>query len=141
VNLAETFLLATLRGRRRCQRRLQEGSAIPPWLRLAWFKSIRHTDRTRRARSARGGGDSSLLAQTGASENAYDEERTRTHPPVEAKEIYDPEAGRLELTHQPDSGTPLKNGDEGERMIALNAKVCRVIEDWIEQNRHSVEDD
>ena len=54
---------------------------------------------------------------------------------------YDPEAERLELTHQPDSGTPLKNGDEGERMIALNAEVCRVIEDWIEQNRHSVEDD
>jgi site-specific recombinase XerD len=53
---------------------------------------------------------------------------------------YDDEAERIELKHRPKEGTPLKNGDEGERMIALNADVCRVIEDWIEHHRHEVRD-
>jgi len=54
---------------------------------------------------------------------------------------YDPEAERLDFHHRPDSGTRLKNGSEGERMIALDSDVCRVIEDWIEYHRHDVEDD
>lgn len=53
---------------------------------------------------------------------------------------YDSEAERLELHHRPERDTALKNGDEGERMIALNAETCRVIEDWIDQNRHDVRD-
>ncbi|WP_336035168.1 tyrosine-type recombinase/integrase [Halobacterium yunchengense] len=54
---------------------------------------------------------------------------------------YDPDGERVELHHRPDTGTPLKNGREGERMIALDAEICRLLEDWIEQNRHPVEDD
>jgi site-specific recombinase XerD len=54
---------------------------------------------------------------------------------------YDGDAERLKLRHRPETNTPLKNGEEGERMIALNAEVCRVIEDWMEQNRHDVTDD
>jgi len=54
---------------------------------------------------------------------------------------YDPEGERLALRHRPDSETPLKNGDEGKRMVALSAEICRVIEDWCDQNRHDVEDE
>lgn len=55
-------------------------------------------------------------------------------------EDYDGEGERLELRHRPDTGTPLKNGEEGERMVALSPEVCRVIEDWIEHHRHDVTD-
>lgn len=54
---------------------------------------------------------------------------------------YDAEEERLEVYHRPNSETPLKNGDEGERMVALSAEVCRVIEDWIDHHRHDVEDE
>lgn len=54
---------------------------------------------------------------------------------------YDEEHERLEIYHRPESGTPLKNGQEGERMIALSAEVCRVIEDWRDHHRHDVTDD
>jgi len=54
---------------------------------------------------------------------------------------YDSDAERLKLRHRPNTDTPLKNGKEGERMIALNPRVCRVIDNWIEHNRHDVEDD
>ena len=54
---------------------------------------------------------------------------------------YDEENERLIICHRPDSGTPLKNEKEGERIIALNAEVCRVIEDWRDDHRHEVEDD
>jgi hypothetical protein len=86
VNLDETFLLAALRG-----------------LRLVWFKSVRisfslltsfagkcrlpdlNFRKTSRCSSfdpplaALAGAGTAILTQTGASENAYDEERTRTH--------------------------------------------------------------
>jgi len=54
---------------------------------------------------------------------------------------YDGDAERLELHHRPESGTPLKNGDEGERMVALDADVCRAIEDYIDTHRYDVVDD
>lgn len=54
---------------------------------------------------------------------------------------FDEEAERLEIYHRPETETPLKNGKEGERIVALNAEVCRVIEDWRDHHRHDVEDD
>ncbi len=54
---------------------------------------------------------------------------------------YDGENERLAFHHRPETDTPLKNGIEGERMVALNPDVCRVIEDWIDHNRHDVIDD
>jgi len=63
---------------------------------------------------------------------------------------YDEEEERLEVRHRTQDNshgiliesedTPLKNGTEGERMIALNADVCRVIEDWRDHHRHDVTD-
>jgi site-specific recombinase XerD len=54
---------------------------------------------------------------------------------------YDGDHERLDFHHRPEQGTPLKNGEEGERMVALNAEVCRVIEDWTKHHRHEVEDE
>ncbi|WP_158055326.1 tyrosine-type recombinase/integrase [Halorussus halophilus] len=54
---------------------------------------------------------------------------------------YDEEAERISLRHRPETGTPLKNGKEGERIVALSAEVCRSIEDWRDYNRHDVEDE
>jgi hypothetical protein len=54
---------------------------------------------------------------------------------------YDGENKSLLLEHRPDMDTPLKNGEEGERLVALTAETCRVIDDWIDHNRHDVTDD
>jgi len=54
---------------------------------------------------------------------------------------YDENAERLAIYHRPKSGTPLKNGKEGERIVALNAEVCRAIEDWRDNHRHEVKDE
>jgi site-specific recombinase XerD len=54
---------------------------------------------------------------------------------------YNGEAERLRVRHRPDTETPLKNDNEGERVIALDPEVCRVIEDWIDQYRHDVTDE
>ena len=54
---------------------------------------------------------------------------------------YDGEDERLSVRHRPSTETPLKNGTEGERMIALNADTCRVIEDYVDHHRHDVTDD
>ena len=56
-------------------------------------------------------------------------------------EDYDSENERLEIRNRPNEGTPLKNGDEGERIVALNVDVCRVVEDWIEHQRPEATDE
>lgn len=43
--------------------------------------------------------------------------------------------GYLELKHRDEYGTPLKNGQSGERSVALSEETTHVIEDWIE-HRH-----
>lgn len=47
----------------------------------------------------------------------------------------------LEVRHRPETGTPLKNGEEGERHIALGDRTCRVLDDHIEAHRPDVEVD
>lgn len=51
---------------------------------------------------------------------------------------YDSENRRLKAKHRP--GTPLKNKEKGERLIALNDDVCKVLDDYIEYNREEVMD-
>lgn len=48
---------------------------------------------------------------------------------------YCPEYGRLELNHRPATGTTLKNGQEGERMVALSPEICNLLDDWIQKQR------
>ena len=54
---------------------------------------------------------------------------------------YDSERETLALRHRPETGTALKNGNEGERIVALNGNVCSVIEGYIEHNRPESRDD
>lgn len=54
---------------------------------------------------------------------------------------YDPKNERLRTRHRPNKETPLKNKEEGERLIALNAEVCQILDDWIAHNRPETTDD
>jgi integrase len=54
---------------------------------------------------------------------------------------FDPEEKRLAIRHRPDTDTPLKNKQNGDRLIALNPTVCAVIGDYIDVNRQEVTDD
>jgi len=54
---------------------------------------------------------------------------------------YDGGEERLEVRHRPETETCLKNGGEGERLIALNRDVCEVLDDWIDHQRPDGEDD
>lgn len=47
----------------------------------------------------------------------------------------------IEVKHRPETDTPLKNGDQGERPIHLNAKTCQVLDDHIEKNRIGITDE
>lgn len=46
----------------------------------------------------------------------------------------------LDVCHQPLLGTPLKNKENGERLIALSRPICNVIDDWIDVNHPEVTD-
>lgn len=54
---------------------------------------------------------------------------------------WNPEERYIQLKHRPEKGTPLKNGKEGERPIAVSGSVATVIEDWIQDQHHGVEDE
>jgi site-specific recombinase XerD len=41
----------------------------------------------------------------------------------------------LVVVHRPDSGTPIKNSEDGERHIALPEEVCEVLDAWIADRR------
>lgn len=47
----------------------------------------------------------------------------------------------LRVRHRPETGTPLKNGTAADRQIALGGRYAEIIEDYIEHNRHRVEDE
>jgi len=48
---------------------------------------------------------------------------------------------QLRVRHRPDTDTPIKKGDEGERIIALNSHTCAILDDWIADVRPDVTDD
>jgi integrase len=47
----------------------------------------------------------------------------------------------LEVAHRPESDTPLKNKEEGERLVALSDWACAVLDDWLDQQRPEMEDE
>jgi len=56
-------------------------------------------------------------------------------------EDYDSDNQHLTLCHRPKQETPLKNGPEGERLVALGPDICDALDDWIEQNRTEITDE
>lgn len=53
---------------------------------------------------------------------------------------YDANDRHLELLHDPEEDTPLKNGNRGERIVAVSERVSRVLDDWIEINHPGTSD-
>lgn len=54
---------------------------------------------------------------------------------------YDPDGEYVRFHHRPEQDTPLKNGEDGERAVALPPHVCEILDEYIAQNRHQVYDD
>lgn len=52
---------------------------------------------------------------------------------------YDRDNSRILAKHR--EGTPLKNKDDGERLIALSSDTSKVLNDYVENNRHEVTDE
>lgn len=47
----------------------------------------------------------------------------------------------LEIHHRPETGTPLKSEGEGERLVNISSETNSILAEYIQQNRHRVEDD
>lgn len=47
----------------------------------------------------------------------------------------------LQVVHRPDSKTPIKNAESGERYIALSKQMCDLLNDWIEHRRPTTTDE
>ncbi|MFH5799796.1 tyrosine-type recombinase/integrase [Haladaptatus sp. CMAA 1911] len=56
-------------------------------------------------------------------------------------EDYDSKKQYIATHHRPTEDTPLKNGVEGERYIALNEEMCLLLDDYLRMKRTSVEDE
>lgn len=56
-------------------------------------------------------------------------------------EDFDPESPHVELVHRPETGTTLKNKKRGERFVALSSGMASLLEDYIDNVRHDVEDE
>lgn len=54
---------------------------------------------------------------------------------------YHHEEQYLEVVHRPESDTPLKNRDGGERLVALSNSVVDLLNDWIDDQRPTVTDE
>jgi len=54
---------------------------------------------------------------------------------------YDSDGGFVEIHHRPDTGTPLKNKENGERHINLIRELCDTLDDFLKFNHGNVADD
>lgn len=54
---------------------------------------------------------------------------------------YHPQKARLQLEHEPESDTPLKNGTDGERYVAVAPETCKVLDDWLDHQRPETTDE
>ena len=54
---------------------------------------------------------------------------------------YDAADQLLQVNHRPETGTPIKNKRDGERLIALDESLCAVLDDWLADRRPDVTDE
>ncbi|MFC6723377.1 tyrosine-type recombinase/integrase [Halobium palmae] len=47
----------------------------------------------------------------------------------------------LEVVHRPETDTPIKNKQRGERLVAVSDEIAEVIDDWIQDRRPDVVDE
>ncbi|MFQ3476717.1 tyrosine-type recombinase/integrase [Halonotius sp. F2-221B] len=57
------------------------------------------------------------------------------------KPDYNSEEQYIRVVHRPDTDTPIKNGKDGERHVALTDFVCDIIDSWIADKRPDVTDE
>jgi integrase len=62
---------------------------------------------------------------------------------VRALDLSDYHSGEqyIEAVHRPETDTPLKNKERGERLVALSDPLCSLLDDWTERQRPNVEDE
>lgn len=56
-------------------------------------------------------------------------------------EDYRQEDQCLQIVHRSEMDTPIENGKRGERLLALSGWMCNLLDDWIRERRHDVEDE
>jgi site-specific recombinase XerD len=56
---------------------------------------------------------------------------------IHALDVDDYDSGEqsIQVVHRREPGTPIKNGCDGERFVALSDEVCMILDDWIDQRR------
>jgi integrase len=54
---------------------------------------------------------------------------------------YNPSDQYIEVNHRPDTGTAIKNKEDGERLVALSKRICELLNDWIDDRRPDTVDD
>lgn len=47
----------------------------------------------------------------------------------------------LSILHRPETNTPIKNKEDGERLVALSGDICNLLDDWLENKRPDVTDE
>ncbi len=47
----------------------------------------------------------------------------------------------LRIRHRPKTGTPLKNGNDANRLVAIKERTCRILDDYIDEYRYDVTDE
>ncbi len=66
--------------------------------------------------------------------------RSGTVRALDVRDYYS-EAGYLDVNNRPETGTRIKSRDRGEREINLKGEVCEVLNDYLDRNHPTVEDD
>jgi integrase len=54
---------------------------------------------------------------------------------------YDSKEQLLKVRHRPETGTPIKNKKRGERLVAISADLCELLDDWLQIRRPDVTDE
>jgi site-specific recombinase XerD len=54
---------------------------------------------------------------------------------------YDRNERFIKVRHRPDTETPIKNKERGERLVALSGPMCSLLDDWIADQRPQTTDD
>lgn len=62
---------------------------------------------------------------------------------VRTLDLDDYDCGQQTLTvrHRPETGTPIKNKQRGERVVAIDDALCALLDDWITDRRHDKTDE
>lgn len=54
---------------------------------------------------------------------------------------YHPDEQYMDVRHRAETGTPIKNKGNGERLVALSDEICDLLNDWLENKRPDVTDE